>query len=121
MIHRMTEPLSGSPPAAVTKAYDILLWLVNHVGKFPRSHRFVLGERIETRMLTVLELLVRAAYSREKKAHLLQANAEVQVLRLLVRVGKDLGFTSLKQYEFISRELVELGRQVGGWAKAQPG
>ncbi len=44
----MTEPLSGSPPPAVTKAYDILLWLVNHVGKFPRSHRFVLGDRLIT-------------------------------------------------------------------------
>ncbi|MBI4402444.1 MAG: four helix bundle protein [Nitrospirae bacterium] len=71
-------------------------------------------------MLTVLELLVRAAYAREKKDPLGQANAELQVLRLLVRLGKDLGFTSVSQYEFISRELVDLGRQIGGWAKAQP-
>lgn len=35
---------------AVTKAYDVLRWLINHLGKFPRSHRFVLGERIESRM-----------------------------------------------------------------------
>jgi hypothetical protein len=49
-----------------------------------------------------------------------QANGELQVLRLLVRLGKDLGFTSVSQYEFISRELVDLGRQIGGWAKAQP-
>lgn len=106
-------------PAAVTKAYDTLLWLINHVGKFPRSHRFVLGERIETRMLTVLELLIRAAYSQDKKTTLQQANVELQILRLLVRVGRDLEFTSAKQYEHISRELVGLGQQVGGWAKAQ--
>ncbi len=53
-------------PAAVTKAYDIVFWIVNHVGKYPRSHRFVLGDRIENKMLTVLELLLRAAYSREE-------------------------------------------------------
>jgi hypothetical protein len=35
---------------AVTKAYDVLRWFINHLGKFPRSHRFVLGERIESRM-----------------------------------------------------------------------
>ena len=35
-------------PALVTQAYDLLLWLINHVVKFPRSHRFILGERIET-------------------------------------------------------------------------
>jgi hypothetical protein len=58
--------LGPSSPAAVTKAYDIVLWLVGHVGKFPRSHRFVLGERIETAMLDVLLLLVEAAYERDK-------------------------------------------------------
>ncbi|GAB1724423.1 MAG: diversity-generating retroelement protein Avd [Nitrospira sp. CR1.1] len=117
----MSNEPPGPVPAAVTKAYDILLWLIGHVGKFPRSHRFVLGERIETRMLSILEFLVRAAYAREKRGYLEQANADLQILRLLVRLGKDLGFTSEKQYEFISRELVELGRQIGGWTKAQPG
>ncbi len=104
----MTDESAGTLPTAVTKAYDVLLWLINHVSKFPRSHRFVLGDRIESRMLAVLESLVLAAYTRDKKSHLQQANGHVQVLRLLVRAGKDLGFTSTKQYEFISRELVDL-------------
>ncbi|GKS57481.1 hypothetical protein YTPLAS18_10080 [Nitrospira sp.] len=52
-------------PEVVIKAYEILRWLIEHVGKFPRSHRFVLGDRTESRMLTVLEELVRASYARE--------------------------------------------------------
>ena len=67
-----------------------------HMGKFPRSHRFVLGDRIESRMLAVLEAWVLAAYAREKKAHLQQANGNVQVLRLLVRAGKDQRATAPK-------------------------
>jgi hypothetical protein len=59
----MTDEGSETLPTAVTKAYDVLLWLINHVGKFPRSHRFVLGDRIESRMLSVLESLVLAAYT----------------------------------------------------------
>lgn len=43
----MTDNSAASLPAAVTKAYDVLLWLIGHVGKFRRSHRFVLGDRIE--------------------------------------------------------------------------
>ena len=116
----MTQDFPGANATAVMKAYDLVRWLINHVGKFPRSHRYALGERIEQRMLTVLEHLVRAAYVREKKDPLTSANSELQVLRLLVRLGRDLGFTSVSQYEFISRELVDLGRQIGGWAKAQP-
>jgi hypothetical protein len=43
----MADDSAGTLPAAVTKAYDLLLWLIEHVGKFPRSHRFVLCDRIE--------------------------------------------------------------------------
>lgn len=108
--------LSGMPPAVI-KAYDLLLWVMNHVSKFPRSHRFVLGERIETHMLKILELLVEAAFSRQKGTCLHQANLQLQVMRFLIRLGKDLGFTSLRQYEFITREMVGLGQQIGGWGK----
>jgi hypothetical protein len=31
----------------ITKTYDLILWSCNHTGKFPRNHRFVLGERID--------------------------------------------------------------------------
>jgi len=31
----------------IAKTYDLILWSCNHTGKFPRNHRFVLGERIE--------------------------------------------------------------------------
>jgi len=67
----MSEEDTGNLPAVVTKAYDVLLWLINHVGKFSCSHRFVLRDRIESHMLRVLESLVLAAYTREKKAGML--------------------------------------------------
>lgn len=38
----------------ITKTYDLILWSCNHTGKFPRNHRFVLGERIERILGTVL-------------------------------------------------------------------
>ena len=31
----------------ITKTYDLILWSCNHTGKFPRNHRFVLGERLD--------------------------------------------------------------------------
>ena len=30
----------------ITKTYDLILWSCNHTSKFPRNHRFVLGERL---------------------------------------------------------------------------
>lgn len=113
------SPRPPAEPAVVTLAYDLLLWLINHVGKFPRSHRFVLGERIETTMLTVLMVLVEASYSRERLSLLQRANLELEKLRMLIRLGKDLGFTSLAQYEHASKEMLRVGQQVGGWIRQQ--
>jgi hypothetical protein len=31
----------------ITQTYDLILWSCNHTSKFPRNHRFVLGDRIE--------------------------------------------------------------------------
>jgi hypothetical protein len=72
-------------------------------------------------MLTILELLVEAAFSRHKIECLQKANRQLQIIRLLLRVGKDLGFTSLRQYEFVTGELVQLGQQLGGWGKQAGG
>jgi hypothetical protein len=50
----------------ITKTYDLILWSCNHTSKFPRNHRFVLGERIERNLYTLLETLIRAKYARNK-------------------------------------------------------
>src|SRR3974377_1976287 len=58
----------------ITKAYDMILWSCNHTGKFPRNHRFVLGERIERNLYDLLETLIRAKYTRQRQELLERAN-----------------------------------------------
>jgi hypothetical protein len=105
--------------SAVTKTYDLTLWLLPHVGKFDRQHRFTLGNRLEEGVLEVLELLVEASYTREKQPLLRRANLRLERLRYLVRLAKDLRQLSLKQYEFAARAMNEIGMEIGGWAKQQ--
>ena len=50
----------------VAKAYDLALWILPHVAKTPREHRFMPGERIESSVLAILELLVQASYTQRK-------------------------------------------------------
>ena len=47
-------------PVVVVKVYDLILWLLNQIPKFPRSHRFVLGDRIES---LILELLIEVSWA----------------------------------------------------------
>jgi len=105
--------------SVIVKTYDFALWLLPHLAKFARDHRFTLGSRLEDGILDVLEMLVEASYAAEKRATLHRANLRLQRLRYLVRLAKDLRQLSLKQYEFAARAVDGIGIEVGGWIKQQ--
>jgi len=104
---------------AVTKVYDILKWLIPQISRFPRSHKFTLGDRVTNLGLDVLMLLVEANYARNKMELLQQANQKLEQLRYLLRLCRDLELFSLKRYGHISRQINEAGNQIGGWLKYQ--
>ena len=51
----------------ITKTYDLILWSCNHTSRFPRNHRFVLGERIERNLYGLLKMLIAAKYTRNRQ------------------------------------------------------
>jgi hypothetical protein len=102
---------------AVTKLYDYILWVIPKLDKFPRSQKYLLGDRIETLLLDLLELLVEAAYTREKRTLLRRANPKLEKLRYLMRLSKDLKLLNLKGYEFSARAIDGIGTSIGGWLK----
>jgi len=102
----------------VQKAYDLTLWLLPKVEKFPRSFRFSVGERIVAAALDLLLLLVDASYARQKDTLLVDANRRVNALRFLLRLSNDLRLLPEARYAFASQRLDEVGRMVGGWLKA---
>jgi len=104
--------------AAVTQTYQLILWAVPQVNKWPRDHRFTLGDRVVTHLYDLLELLVEASYTRDKAGLLARANLKVDLLRYLFRLANDLDILGLRRYEHASKLLVELGQQVGGWKRA---
>ena len=111
--------MSEQIPHAVQSCHELMLWLIPQLDKFPRLRRFTLGEQLEKGMLEVLESLVEAAYSRDKRSALRRANLKLQVVRHLWRLCHDLKVISGKRYEHGARLLVDLGRQVGGWQRSQ--
>jgi 23S rRNA-intervening sequence protein len=95
--------------------YDFMLWLIRHTEKFPRHHRYSLGVAMENRLQRILELLLRAKYSRDKAHHLSEANVELEVLRFQLRLAKDLEALPYKSHGYASQTTHGLGSQIGGW------
>lgn len=105
-----------------SKTYDLLLWLLPQATKFPRAHRFGLGERVTRLALDFQESLIAAGLQRGEKRVLLLEQADIKLaqLRQYVRLSRDLALISTSQYEHVSRILVEIGRLLGGWLKSNP-
>ncbi len=104
---------------ALEAMYRFMLWVVPTVEKFPRSQRFLLGDRIQGTALDVMERLIEATYTRQRSALLREANLGIEKLRILFRLATDLRHLDKKRYEHSARELDEIGRLIGGWRKAQ--
>jgi hypothetical protein len=102
----------------VLRAYDLALWLIRKVEKFPRSFRFSVGDRVVARSLDLLETLAEAAYSADKSALLDRGNRTVNSLRMLLRLTVDLQLLTGDSQEFASTRVEEIGRMIGGWRKA---
>jgi len=110
------DPARATGPA-LEAMYRFLLWLVPTIEAFPRSQKFMLGDRIQSIALAVLEALIEATYSRTRDRHLSEANLGLEKLRVLFRLAKDLRHIDVRRYEHAARTLDEVGRMVGGWIK----
>jgi len=96
---------------------DLSIWLVPHVGKWPRWIRPTLGHQTMESLMNVLRATV-TAYGvprNEKLQHLRRASAELDGLRLLLSTAVTLRLSSRDQYAHVSGLLGAVGKQLGGW------
>jgi hypothetical protein len=104
--------------AVIQKTYDLVVWGSRHVARFPRVHRFTVGDRLQRQLELILDRLLRAKFSRDRAGLLREANLELEVLRFQFRLAKDLHCLSLDSFGHAARTVNEVGQMVGGWLKS---
>ena len=98
------------------KTYDFLFWTKQVVQKFAKAHKYSLGLQLEGEELELLKAIVRANSARTGRKELVEeCLVRFEMVRVLVRLSKDFKLITLKQYEFSSERLLEIGRMLGGW------
>jgi hypothetical protein len=117
------KPPGPEAPVVLVKWYDYAKWLLERVENFPKSQRFILGQRLTGQAMDVLDLLVEASYARDKAEILATANSKMEVLRWTVRMAKDRKLFTPAQFEFSARALRasparEPSTNAAGWSAA---
>ncbi|MBI9031968.1 diversity-generating retroelement protein Avd [bacterium] len=102
----------------IQMTYDIIKWLIPNIDKLPRTQKFVLGDRIEIAFLDFLKYISLASKTKDKYEILTIADAKLMEIKLLCRLIVDLKYISIKQFEYLSKQLSEMGKMLGGWIKS---
>ena len=101
------------------KSYDFYKELYITLRGIAKRDRFTWGERCETMALDLVSLVAKATYAPKIKQRklLLQAGETVDMLKIYLRLGHDIGI--INQQKLITRqtELHSIGNLIGGWIK----
>jgi len=102
-----------------TQTYDLLTWLLPQCERFPKSQRFVVTQRLQGAALDFQEAIFEAnARSGAQRLEYLQAaDADLNKLRLYLRLSRHWNWLSSGQYEHASRMVADVGKLLGGWIK----
>lgn len=87
---------------------------------FPKKDRYTLGQKLDNLTLTIFELILMAGTSqRDKKLlYLEKAIASLDLLKILLRLAKDVQALDNKKYLQLEQYLQEMGRMLGGWRRS---
>jgi hypothetical protein len=102
-----------------TQTYDLLTWLLPQCERFPRNQRFVVTQRLQAAALDFQEAIfeANARNGARRLEHLLAADAQLNKLRLYLRLSRQWNWLSSGQYEHVSRMVASVGRLLGGWIR----
>src|SRR3989442_10960420 len=77
----------AQPPVIALRMETLLTWVAERVAKFPRDHKFTVGDRLIETCLDIQTSLLDAAYRRDKVAALSEASRALVRARLLARLA----------------------------------
>jgi len=118
-----TDPKPDTPPRVTDllirqKCEAMIVYGYVALRQFPKFERHVLAAEIRVSMLGLLRLIVVCNKRYHKKTTLQDLDAELDLLRCQVRLGKELGYLDFQKYETWAKLNDEIGRMIGGWIKS---
>lgn len=104
----------------LTRTYDLLTWLLPKAERFPKAFRHTVTQRLLDAALDFQEALFDAQSQggTTRLRHLRNAEAQLNKLRVYLRLAHHWRWLSDGQYQHVSTIIVDLGRMLGGWLQA---
>jgi hypothetical protein len=100
------------------RSHDLTRWILERVDTWEGRTAQRLGGAISSAAQGVLcSVSLALTFPEEREEHLSASDRDIVRLRVLLRLAKDLGLLSPGRHRYVSGELLEIGRMLGGWRK----
>ena len=97
--------------------YQLLRLIYEVAGKFPREHKFDLGQNMKRDALLLCQSLYKANKTLNRRKLLEEFLDDFELVKTEVKLGGDLRLISLKKMAEIAGLSDKIGRQVTAWRK----
>jgi hypothetical protein len=102
-------------------SYKLIIEILNETSHFPKYLRPTLARRIEELSLDLVQSIRRATFlgarSQQRRDLLLKISDDLDDLRVLLDISRDLKVLSLQKSEKIAEITQEIGKEIGGLIK----
>lgn len=102
------------------KAYDLYKTFYGLRSIVPKADRYTLWQRAENLILDILEgiLLASQLPKSGKLRPLEEVSTKLNILRVFLRLAKDVKALDIKKLVVLQEDVDEIGRMLGGWIKS---
>ena len=98
--------------------YDLLLGIFLFTKNFSKEYKYTVGESLKKETIDLLTLIFRANVKRDKYEVLQEARERIEVIRLFIRLMKDMQQISIQNFVQINDKVEMVSKQLTGWQKS---
>jgi len=98
-------------------SYDFLVAIFQFTKHFDREYKYTLGEDMKKETTALIANIYRANSSQSKWALLQSARENLEVIRLYLRLLKDLEQISLDKFIILNEKIESVSKQLCSWQK----
>jgi len=104
----------------IKRLYELYKLFYNYSTLFPKKDKYTIGTKCEMYIIATLELLLETgcAPRNEKLSLIKKANTKFDILKLFIRLLKDLDIINSKKYLELQNQIQEIGKMLGGWQRS---
>ena len=98
--------------------YDLLLGIFLFTKNFSKEYKYTVGESLKKETIDLLTLIFRANVKRDKYEVLQEARERIEVIRLFIRLMKDMQQISIQNFVQINDKVEMVSKQLTEWQKS---